>query len=199
MFCKAFFVYIPTIYMNDRKDGVFMKRMIATLCLVCLLVSLCACGEQAPKGPLPEPDFHFSLVWGCYGISSYDSETGKLVKTTDATHPEDYVTEFHLTAAQTEEIGALLSALDVESYPDVYDPHLTEDGQTTVSCPSMDLILTVKWDGKTKTIACRDTSVFYTSRVEKGNAFLQTCKTIVDMLTETDAWKALPDYEVLYE
>lgn len=185
--------------MNDRKDGVFMKRMIATLCLVCLLVSLCACGEQAPKGPLPEPDFHFSLVWGCYGISSYDSETGKLVKTTDATHPEDYVTTFHFSEEALAEICALFSALELESYPDIYDPHLQTDGETLMSSPSMDLILTVEINGKTKTVAASGTALQYTSRVKKGNDFLQACKTIVDMLTESDAWKALPDYEVLYE
>ena len=36
-------------------------------------------------------DFYFKLVWGTYGESSYDSRTGKLIKTTNATRPEDYV------------------------------------------------------------------------------------------------------------
>ena len=176
-----------------------MKKMIAFLCLICLLASVCACGEGEPKGPLYEPDFHFSLVWGCYGISSYDSKTGKLVKTSHATHPEDYVTALYLTKEQMQEIGALLAALGLSGYPDEYDPHLTEDGQTAVSKPSMDLILTVEMNGESKTVACRDTSLHYTSRVEKGNAFLQTCKQIIDMLTASEEWQTLPEYEYFYE
>ena len=44
--------------------------------------------------------FSFSLVWDCYGVSSYDSETGRLIKTTDATNPEDYITHCELTEEQ---------------------------------------------------------------------------------------------------
>ena len=35
--------------------------------------------------------------------------------------------------------------------------------------------------------------------VEKGQAFLDTCSAISNMLTETEEWKALPPYETLYE
>lgn len=197
---ETFLFGFSTIYMKKRKEGIFyMKRMIAVFCLVCLLASLCACGARKPKGPLYDPDFHFSLVWGCYGISSYDSRTGKLVKTTDATDPEEYVTTFYLTKEEMETIGEWLVSLDPESYPDEYDPHLTENGETALSSPSMTLILTVEMNGESKTIACRETALQYTSRVEKGNAFLQTCKKIVDMLTSSEAWKALPEYEFLYD
>ena len=56
---------------------------------------------------IPE-DFSFSLVWNCYGISSYDSQTGKLVKTTDATNPKDYITYYQLTDEDKEYIYNLL-------------------------------------------------------------------------------------------
>ena len=43
--------------------------------------------------PLPT-EFSFSLTWGTFGISSYDSATGKLVKTKDAPTPEAYITTY---------------------------------------------------------------------------------------------------------
>ena len=155
------------------------------------------CSCQSAKKPT-ENDFAFSLVWGCYGIRSYDSATGKLVKTSHATHPENYVTTLYLDEEQMREIYALIESIDLDSYPDEYDPHLTEDGQTTMSKPSMDLILTVEKDNVKKQVACRETSLGYTSLVGKGNDFLQVCKKIRDILMETEEWKALPDYEFLY-
>ncbi len=41
--------------------------------------------------------FSFSLTWGCYGVSSYDSKIGVLLNTTDATRPDDYITTYFLT------------------------------------------------------------------------------------------------------
>ena len=67
-------------------------------------------------------EFSFSLTWGCYGVSSYDSKTGKLIKTTDATNPEDYVTDYQLTDEDKEYFYDLISLLDINSYPDEYDP-----------------------------------------------------------------------------
>ena len=48
--------------------------------------------------------FSFNLTWGCYGVSSYDSETGILVKTNDATNPEEYVTTYYLTEEEKKQI-----------------------------------------------------------------------------------------------
>ena len=63
----------------------------------------------------------------------------------------------------------------------------------------MDLILTVEMNGEVKTVACRDIALQYTSRVKKGNALLQTCKQMIDQLTATEEWRALPNYEFLYD
>ena len=138
-------------------------------------------------------DFSFSLTWNCFGVSSYDSQTGKLVKTTDATNPDDYVTCYNLTDAEKTDIYQLISALDVNSYPDVYDPG------NGLSKPSMTLILTVRVNGTEKTIQAKNIALSFESDNEKGQAFLTTCKTIQNLLTATDAWKVLPDYEHLYE
>lgn len=149
--------------------------------------------EQVTDEKAVPEDFYFTLKWNCYGVSSYNSQTGKLVKTTDATNPEDYVTEYLLTDEDKVYFYNLLDYLNVSSYPDVYNPN---DG---MSEPSMTLILTVHANGWTKTIKAENIEISYTSPDAKGQKFLYVCKQISERLTATDEWNALPEYEVLYE
>ena len=136
----------------------------------------------------------FSLTWNTYGISSYDSATERLVKTTDATNPEDYVTTLQLTEAQKFEIWELLWDLDIETYPDEYNPH-----GDLASSPSMTLILTLRNGDNIKTVRAKDIALSYESNNPKGQKFLDTCKGIRDILTATEEWKALPEYELFYD
>lgn len=150
---------------------------------------------------VPE-DFSFRFVWGCYGISSYDSETGKLVKTTDATHPEDYETTLELDEEQRAEIWALLSALELAGYPAHYDPYNDPAStQKVASEPNRNLILTLRTDGKETTVSCIGICLggFGHGYDEKAQRFLDTCDRLTNLLTGTPEWEALPDYEFLYE
>lgn len=140
------------------------------------------------------PNYSFSLTWNTYGISSYDSITGTLIKTSDATNPKDYTTNLKLTEQQYSAIWKLIKGLDIESYPDEYNPH--GDGS---SDPHMTLILSVKADGIDKTITVKETMLSYEANNKKGQKFLDTCKGIQDILTATEEWKALPEYEFLYD
>ena len=45
-------------------------------------------------------EFSFSLTWGIFGHSSYDSKTGCLVKTDDVGNKEEYETTHFLTAKE---------------------------------------------------------------------------------------------------
>ncbi len=138
--------------------------------------------------------FSFSLTWDVLGISSYDSATGKLIKTWDATIPEDYITTYYLTEAQKEKIYNLIASLDILSYPDDYDPH---NGGGLCLPPSR-LVLTVKTNTTEKTITADGMIPGYETENSKGQNFLSACKEIVDILTETEEWKALPDLEHYY-
>ena len=149
--------------------------------------------EKLPD-TMPE-DFSFALTWNCYGISSYDSKTGKLVKTTDATHPEDYVTTYKLHEDEAERIYDFIRALNVNDYPEIYNPH--EDG--LASSPSMTLILTVRVGERERMIKAEDIALTYESNNQKGQYFLTTCSAIRGILTTTETWKALPDYEFYYD
>lgn len=159
--------------------------------------------NTAVKIELPEvipEDFSFALTWDCYGISSYDSKSGKLVKTTDATHPEDYITSCTLSDTQMKEIYAMLRDLDISSYPETYDPINDPNSDLqTMSSPSMTLILTVRLDGNEKAVACRNIAMQFKGYDEKSQKFLDVCKTIKEIMTATEEWKALPEYEFFYE
>ena len=163
-----------------------------------VLSSLAELGRETDvKIELPEimpDDFSFALTWGCWGISSYDSRTGRLVKTTDATHPEDYVTAYTLTAEQTQSIYDLLRALNVNGYPTIYNPH---DG--IASSPPMSLILTVRIGDRVKQIKAENIAISYETNHKEGQRFLTACKTIQEILTSTEEWKVLPDYEFYYD
>lgn len=150
--------------------------------------------DGAVNTDVPE-SLSFSLTWNTCGISSYDSATGKLVKTTDATNPEDYVTTLQLDGTQLFEIWELLWELDIETYPDEYDPQ----GGELSSDPSMTLILTLRDGDKVKTVRAEDIALSYESDDPKGQKFLDTCKGIRDILTATEEWKALPEYEFFYD
>lgn len=171
-----------------------MRKMMALILVLVCALSVAGCNAQEPDNPSVVPeDFAFSLTWGCYGISSYDSQTGKLVKTTDATNPDDYVTYYELTEQDKEYIYQLIAPLEVHTYPEVYDP------QNGISSPSMTLILTVHCNGTQKTIQAKNIALSFTSEDEKGQAFLSVCEAICNRLTTTKEWKALPDYEILYD
>jgi hypothetical protein len=154
--------------------------------------------RTAVKMELPEimpEDFSFALTWGCYGISSYDSKTGKLVKTTDATHPEDYVTTYKLYEDEAERIYEFIRALNVNDYPEIYNPH--KDG--LASSPSMTLILTVRVGDRERMIKAENIALTYESGNQKGQDFLTSCDAIRGILTSSVEWNALPEYEFYYD
>lgn len=169
-----------------------MKKIILILlATVILFPCFSGCAKRSLPKEVPE-DFSFALTWGVYGISSYDSRTGKLVKTKDATNPRDYVTYVKLSDEVMELIYKKLRALDVESYPDEYYPTLGSE-------PSAELILTVRKGDNVKTITAKDVSLSYDALFPKGKRFIDTCLDISDILTSTKEWKALPDYEFYYD
>lgn len=173
-----------------------MKKLMTFVCILAFAVTLLGCSakENSSKSDIVPEDFAFSLTWGCYGISSYDSKTGKLVKTTDATNPDDYVTYYQLTDQDKEYVYNLVASLDVNSYPDVYNPQ-----KNIVSEPPMTLILTVNYNGMQKTIKAERLSFSFKSKDAKGQAFLSVCEAISNRLTATEEWKALPEYEHFYQ
>ena len=164
-----------------------MKKIFFALIFV-LTFALTACSSVSTE-ERPD-DFSFSLVWGVYGISYYNSESGSLVKTTDATNPEDYITSLRLTSEQLDAIYQKIAELQMEKYPDKYDPF-----NGMMSEPSQTIVLTC---GE-KSIVCEDICLLSESNNKKGQKFLDTVNFIVNILTSTEEWQSLPDYEFYYD
>lgn len=143
---------------------------------------------------LPFPtEFSFSLTWGTFGISSYDSETGLLVKTDDVSNKEDYATTYFLTTEEKMQIREILLELNMLAYPEIYNP---TEGMG--SSPSQTLILSVKSETLNYTITARDVA-YSEGTSAQGQKFMDACEEISDILTATEEWRALPDYPYLYD
>lgn len=139
-------------------------------------------------------EFEFSLIWGINGVSSYDSKTGRLVKTDDVADKENYETTHLLTAQEKLSIFKIVEALEVYSYPDEYNP---TEGKG--SSPNQTLILSVsKGNYLPKTITASDVALSDATS-EKGQRFMDACQSIADILENTEEWKALPEFPYLYD
>ena len=130
--------------------------------------------------------FSFSFSWQTDEVGSYDSATGLLVKGKDSTCA-DCVISLSLSEKQKSAIWDLISDLRLEQYPDQYDPH----GGGASAQQTMTLVLTVRNDGRVKTVRAEDVLFSYVSSDVKAQKFLDACSGILDILTATDEWKNL--------
>ena len=138
-------------------------------------------------------DFSFALTWNTYGISSYDSLTGELIKTKDAPNPEDFTATCYLSEKTMQEIYEYFRTVNFDAFPDVYEPC---EG---ISAPCITLVLTVRYGEKVKTITANCVPYDFVGKDGAATTFLNTCKFLQDILEGTDEWQAFPDYPYLYD
>ena len=179
-----------------------MKRIVALFMLSIMVLFVLGCGNDKYNdskilpNEMPE-DFSFTISWGVFGKSSYNSKTGILVKTTDATNPDDYITSYNLSNYEMKCIYNMLCELHMESYPNEMD-----EKDFVMSDPYCKYSLSVECDGFSKTITANYVGIPYleesAGKTKKAKKYLETIDEIVEILTGTDEWKALPDYEFLY-
>lgn len=165
------------------------KLMVVLLSAVLALGILAGCGGESKPTGVPE-DFSFAIAWNPYGDSTYDSATGVLIKQLVADPVADYTTELKLSGAQLKEIWEILSALDLDGYPDMLQPQ-------NPSNPGPWLNLTVRQGEKERSVYCLDLDA-YRSSGEAGRTYAEAGEKIVEILTATKEWQALPDYQELY-
>ena len=146
-------------------------------------------------------DFSFTIVWGTYGISSYDSKTGVLIKSKDATDVSRYTTTYKASNEVLFKIYELLfDKIKINSYPDEYDPFNSPDAETRISSsPNQTIIISVTAYGEEKTVRCENICFGSKGYDERATQFLEAEFAIVDFLTRTDEWQALPEYEFFYD
>ena len=146
----------------------------------------------APADYIGVIEFEFSLTWGIFGHSSYDSKTGCLVKTDDVSNVEDFTTTYFLTPQEKLKIYKTVRDIEITSYPDEYNP--TEG---IGSDPYETLILSAKINDISKTVTANQVALDDATS-EKGKRFMDACDTISDILENMDEWKALPENPNVY-
>ena len=75
-----------------------------------------------------------------------------------------------------------------------YDPH----NGGGLCLPPFQFVLRIKTNTIEKTIDVNGVIPGYEVENSKGQNYLHVYKEIVDILTATEEWKALPDYELVY-
>ena len=177
------------------------KKKVIFICFTCVIlcmIAICGCTQKKidpEKIQVPE-DFNFAITWNVYGISSYDSATGTLIKTTDATYPENYITNLELSEETLKEIYIKLTKdINLNSYKNEYNPF------SFVSTPTQTIIISLTSDGASKTVSCEDIALGEAeeARTEKAKKFVKVMDEIVEIITATEEWKSLPDYEFGYD
>ncbi|MBQ8641427.1 MAG: hypothetical protein IJ480_04355 [Clostridia bacterium] len=150
--------------------------------LVFLLAVCTSCGT----GNAIDETYSFALQWGYDGMYSYDSTTGELVKGAN-------VSQYVLTEAECLRIQDILRNLDVQSYPDEYNPN-----ENLATSPPMTLLLTVRTEAWEKTITAKEIASCYASEDRRGQRFLDVFVQITEILERTAVWNAMPDVDLFY-
>ena len=143
---------------------------------------------------VPLEKFTFSLTWGIGFDSSYDSDSGTLVKADKVIErsPEEYVTTFEYPSLES--LYEKAKHLSLYSYPSNYDAY---NGVSISTNPKTNYRLTID----DKTIEAKDCPIIegYPEGLSwDAKRFLEIVFEIRDTILNSEEWKALPDYEVRY-
>ncbi len=138
-------------------------------------------------------EFSFALTWNTYGVSSYDSQTGVLIKRNDVENVEECTAIYPLTEEQKRKVFEYFRTVNFDAFPDEYEPC------ENMSVPCITLVLTIRYGDKVKTITANCVNYDYIGKNPSAQTFLDTCKMLQEMLEGTDAWKDLPDYPYYYD
>ena len=145
--------------------------------------------------------FGFAIGWGIYSDSTYDSRTGKLVKSGIQPDIADYTTTLVLSGEQLAAVKEILDRLDLASYPAVFTPYDDVAGTEMEMSIPYETIKIVMYDGEKTLYACCDNICLGGSNVysEKTKAFLNAAREITRMITAAPEWQSLPELVNLYE
>ena len=190
-----------------------IRRFSLLLAALLVLLSVFSCvgpvqhkvGTPIPDNEgieLPE-DFSFSIVWNTYGISSYDSASGKLVKTKDTEHIGKYTKYVKMSEEELKTVYRyLFYDIDLTAYPDEFDPFNAPGAEIIyTSEPNQTVIISATANGVTNTVTCEEIAYGTPNGCysEEARQFMLAKDKIVSLITSFPEWEAFPDYEVYYD
>ena len=175
-----------------------MKSKLFLLVISVLSFSLSSCNSSnndVSSFSVTQEDFYFVLTWGVQKDSSYDSRSGTLIKTkyVRERQPEEYIATYQYP--NINEIYEMAKSINVYSYEDNYYPY---EGSSMATNPSVDYVFEIN----NKTITSEDCPMMSgipDSVTKRGKQYLTLLFTIMNTLTNSEEWKAMPDPEILYK
>ena len=175
-----------------------MKSNLFLLVISVLGLSLSSCNSSnndVSSFSVTQEDFYFVLTWGVPKDSSYDSRSGTLIKTkyVRERQPEEYIATYQYP--NINEIYEMAKSINVYSYEDNYYPY---EGSSMATNPSVDYVFEIN----NKTITSEDCPMMSgipDSVTKRGKQYLTLLFTIMNTLTNSEEWKAMPDPEILYK
>lgn len=171
-----------------------MKRFIALLLSV---IFLSGCDVMDLFNPLPKQmpeDFSFSIIWNTFGVSSYNSKTGELIKYSEAKEPSLYKTSLFLSNEDTMNIYDKLHNLNFANYNETLS-----SSNFYQSIPFSNLSISVTTSKISKTLSANEVGNVELAKNESAQIFLDTINFIVNIIESSAEWIALPDFEIVYE
>ena len=163
------------------------NKLVSFILSLCMLFTITSCSTFSKT--MPE-DFHFSLTWGPFGCSSYNSETGELIKKKD----ENIQTTYFMDEAELKQVYEILMDYRIHKID-----KLTNFGFFFCSPPGKYEIVMYTDDIK-HVIKTPDSGVDFSRKpyTIKARRFYNAIVEIKNIIYESEEWKSLPDSEMLY-
>ena len=170
------------------------KKLLLIPITISMAISSCST-SNVPSFSVEQEDFYFVLTWGVGLDSSYDSRTGTLIKTKYVIErqPEEYIAIYQYP--NINEIYEMAKSINVYSYADHYYPY---EGSLIMTSPSVNYVFEIN-DKTITSNGCPITSEIPDSVTKKGKRYLTLIFAIKNTLVNSDEWKAMPDFEILYD
>lgn len=89
-----------------------MKRILCLFIAIITIFCITGCSQTASLQEIPE-DFSFSVE---FAHSSYNSKTGKLIKSLHTTDVDKYTTTYLMSENELKKIYKLIQELNIEKY-----------------------------------------------------------------------------------
>lgn len=168
-----------------------MKKILSFILAIFFVTLIVSCNNPLPK-QMPE-DFSFSLQWGIWGKSYYNSETGELIKSKYEDNKEDFKTVCFLNEDELESVYSILVKLNIDNYDDMKPQEFRQ------CTPGMKYELEVKINKAYKIITLPEgidsSRTHITSRARR---IQKSIDQITEIIYQKEEWKALPKEERLY-
>ena len=165
-----------------------INKLISFIVSVCLLLIVSSCSSVSTKEkPMPE-DFAFSITWGAFGSSYYNSETGELIKKQD----EQIQTTYFMDEEELEKVFNIFMYYKVHKLPEIIMSgfyHADPPGKYEI---------TLKYNEIEKVVSLPYGASLAETFGLNAKRFENALREVLAVIYESEEWKNLPPAKYLY-